>query len=170
MIGDGPQVSKSGDTFSVVLLIGAAALAVAVKGHLKTPYDAIYAEAGEQYNVNSNLLRAIGQTESGHRATAVNVNTNGTRDIGVMQINEKTAGAIGMDLKTLTDPRVNIPTAARILNLMKNELGASYSYHNIISAYNAGTPKVRAKGIGNWPYVLQVSGHHQLYELGRMFA
>ena len=46
-----------------------------------------FTEASARYNVPASLLKAIARHESGGRTHAVNTNTNGTRDIGLMQIN-----------------------------------------------------------------------------------
>ena len=44
-------------------------------------------DAARYHKVNVNLVRAIAQQESGMRANAVNVNSDGSEDIGLMQIN-----------------------------------------------------------------------------------
>lgn len=51
------------------------------------PAYACWAEIGQRYNINPYLLGAIAKTESNFKANAVRQNKNGTRDIGVMQIN-----------------------------------------------------------------------------------
>ena len=44
-------------------------------------------DAATFHRVNPRLLRVIAQHESGMRPTAVNRNSNGSEDIGLMQIN-----------------------------------------------------------------------------------
>ncbi|CSE45098.1 transglycosylase SLT domain-containing protein [Shigella sonnei] len=45
-------------------------------------------KAGERYNIPSSLLKAIAEKESGFNKFAVNVNNNGSKDYGIMQIND----------------------------------------------------------------------------------
>jgi soluble lytic murein transglycosylase-like protein len=44
-------------------------------------------DAAHYHRVNVRLVRAIAQQESGMRANAINVNKDGSEDIGLMQIN-----------------------------------------------------------------------------------
>src|SRR5260370_28158628 len=44
-------------------------------------------DAAQYHRVNVRLVRAIAQQESGMRANAINVNKDGSEDIGLMQIN-----------------------------------------------------------------------------------
>lgn len=44
-------------------------------------------DAAAYHHVSSQLVHAIAQQESGMRANAINRNSNGTEDIGLMQIN-----------------------------------------------------------------------------------
>ena len=46
-----------------------------------------FEEAGAEYGVSPRLLWAIAKAESGFNPAAMSVNTNGTFDYGVMQIN-----------------------------------------------------------------------------------
>lgn len=170
MIGEELTVARQDGNGAVMLLIAAGAIAVAVKTYLSTVYDREFDAAGARYNVSPNLLRAIARQESNFKPLAVNVNTNGTRDVGLMQINEKMAAALDVDPKALLNPHTSIETAARLLNRMRAELGNRYSYPNIISSYNVGTPTVKTRGIINPTYVGSVTFHHQMYELARMFS
>ena len=171
MIGSELTVARQGDSFAVALLLGAAAIAVSVKSYLSAPYELEFDEAGSRYNIAPNLLRAIARQESNFRPLAVNSsNANGTRDIGLMQINEKTAAALDVDPKSLLDPKTSIETAARLINRLKQELGDKYSYSNVIASYNVGSPTVRRSGIVNPVYVGSVTFHHSMYDLARIFA
>ena len=47
-----------------------------------------WVETASRYDIEPELLQAIAAVESGNRADAINTtNSNGTRDIGLMQIN-----------------------------------------------------------------------------------
>ena len=51
------------------------------------PTYACWDDAALRYNVSGDLLYAIARTESGLNPQAIGRNTNGSRDIGLMQIN-----------------------------------------------------------------------------------
>jgi hypothetical protein len=98
-------------------------------------------EAGMQYGINPQILRAIARVESGFNPRAVNWNTNGSYDFGVMQINSIWAETLGLERwSTLGDPCSNIKTGAMILaNCMKK-----YGYTwEAIGCYNSQTPDKR---------------------------
>jgi hypothetical protein len=67
------------------------ALAVRLSIHLAfgaaLPAQACWDDAAQRYQVSSALLYAIARTESGLNPQAVGRNGNGSRDIGLMQIN-----------------------------------------------------------------------------------
>ena len=67
------------------------ALAVRLSIHLAfgaaLPAQACWDDAAQRYQVSSALLYAIARTESGLNPQAIGRNGNGSRDIGVMQIN-----------------------------------------------------------------------------------
>jgi len=152
------------------LIAGAAGLGYMVRDHLRTPFDALFDATGKKYHLDANLLRAIGRKESSFRATATNRNTNGTTDYGVMQINSTNFAKLGLTATSALKAPDNIDAAARLLVAITKELGERASYRTIISAYNVGSPRVLASGIVNEGYVAEVTYHHKLYSLGRMFA
>ena len=78
------------------------------------PAYACWAEIGQRYNINPYLLGAIAKTESNFKANAVRQNKNGTRDIGVMQINLYWHWNSIKDLDVL-DPTTNVLIAAQLL-------------------------------------------------------
>ena len=104
-----------------------------------------WAAAAHRYDLPVELLYAIGQVESGHKIAAVGTNTNGSRDLGVMQINSNWLpmlnryGITEQDL--LTKPCTNIQVGAWILAQEVARTG--YTWYSI-GAYNAG-PLTSAK-------------------------
>jgi soluble lytic murein transglycosylase-like protein len=104
-----------------------------------------FKEASARYNVPASLLKAIAKHESGGRIHAVNTNTNGSRDIGLMQINSGWLPVLqrhGLKEQDLYDPCVNVLIAAWILSNNFQRLG--YTTQGL-GAYNAVTPWKRER-------------------------
>ena len=102
-----------------------------------------FEEAGTQYGINPRILRAIAKVESNYNPRAINWNTNGTYDFGVMQINSIWAGTLGKDRwDSLGDPCSNIKTGAMILSGCMKKYGYSWE---AIGCYNSQTPDKRDK-------------------------
>ena len=92
--------------------------------------------SSKQYGVNPDVLAAIITKESANNPNAVNVNENGTVDLGLCQINfPGTAQSLmsGVTKEDLFDPELNIHLAAKRLSLaksaMKSDAGAILAYH-----------------------------------------
>jgi soluble lytic murein transglycosylase-like protein len=109
---------------------------------------ACYQEAAERYGVPEPLLRAIAHVESGSAdaRTVENRNTNGTRDIGRMQINTgwlPTLRSFGISEDSLREECVSIHVGAWILaNNMQQHGGLSWK---AVGAYNVGCLKLSAQ-------------------------
>jgi len=91
------------------------------------------------------LLRAIAQHESGMRANAVNKNTNGTEDIGLMQINTVHLPRLarhGITRQSLFDPCVSAYVGAWVLRDCIDRNGPTW---NAVGCYNAGSPEKRLR-------------------------
>jgi Transglycosylase SLT domain len=71
------------------------------------------ANAAAQYGVPANLALGIASHESGFNANATNVNTNGTIDYGVMQLNTTTVQTLGV--ADPLDPQQNIDAGVGLL-------------------------------------------------------
>lgn len=100
-------------------------------------------EAGMQYGINPQILRAIARVESGFNPRAVNWNTNGSYDFGVMQINSSWGHTYGEEWwSTLGDPCTNIKAGAMILASCMKKYG--YTWEGI-GCYNSQTPGKRNK-------------------------
>lgn len=98
-----------------------------------------WAAAAHRYDLPVELLYAIGQVESSHKVAAVGVNKDGSRDLGVMQINSRwlpTLNRYGItEGDLLTKPCTNIQVGAWILAQEVSRTG--YTWYSI-GAYNAG--------------------------------
>lgn len=100
-------------------------------------------EAGTQYGINPLILRAIAKVESNYNPRAVNRNTNGSYDFGVMQINSSWGPVLGRERwNTLGDPCSNIKTGAMILSSCIRKYGYTWE---AIGCYNSQTPDKRNK-------------------------
>ncbi len=100
-----------------------------------------FEEAGAQYGINPQILRAIAKVESNFNPAAVNKNTNGTYDVGLMQINSSWGATIGKERwKSLGDACYNTKTGAWILAMCMNKYGYTWK---AIGCYNSQTPQKR---------------------------
>jgi hypothetical protein len=84
-----------------------------------SPYDALFEKAGADFGIEPSLLARIATIESSMNPNALGKNTNGTVDIGLMQINSmhlKRLSKIGVTAQSLKDPEVNIYVAALLLS------------------------------------------------------
>ncbi len=101
---------------------------------------ACYEEAAKRYAVSESLLRAIAKVESGNRdaKTVENVNANGTKDIGRMQINTgwlPTLNKYGIGEKELRDECTSIHVGAWIISQNISAKGLNW---DAVGAYNVG--------------------------------
>ncbi|WP_312974601.1 type III secretion system invasion protein IagB [Atlantibacter sp.] len=97
-------------------------------------------EAARYFDLDPRLLTAIAQVESGMDPEAINVNTNGSYDVGLMQINSTHLARLrklGVDeIVLMRDPCVSVLVGASILSEMVKLYGYNWE---AIGAYNAGT-------------------------------
>ena len=101
-----------------------------------------FEEAGQKYNISPVLLWAIAKVESGFNPVALNRNSNGTYDYGVMQINSSWHGQLGKDhWAKLNDACTNVHTGAWIL--AQNIKSHGYTWE-AVGYYNARNPAKRA--------------------------
>ena len=94
--------------------------------------------AADKFNVPSELLEAIAHVESGHNPGALNLNTDGSVDIGIMQINSRWLPAlngVGITPDDLYVPCINIHVGAWILAQEVKRYGYTWE---AIGAYHAG--------------------------------
>ena len=98
-----------------------------------------WAEASNRYGVPVDLLKAVAQVESSNRARVIARNTNGSLDIGFMQINDwwlPALAAQGIGKNELLDACTNLHVGAWILKQGIDRYG--YNWQGI-GAYGAGT-------------------------------
>jgi soluble lytic murein transglycosylase-like protein len=128
------------------------------------PAQACWEDAANRYQVSSALLYAIARTESGLNPQAIGRNTNGSRDIGLMQINSAwlpTLASHGIGERDLYEPCTNIHVGAWILAGNVSRLGYTWE---AVGAYNAASPALRRN------YVEKVRRHLPVTEPARPLA
>ena len=94
-------------------------------------------DAATYRHISAQLVRAIAQHESGMHANAVNVNSDGSEDIGLMQINTSwlpKLGRYGIRREHLFDACVNAYVGTWILASNIREFGPTWK---AVGAYNA---------------------------------
>ena len=94
-------------------------------------------DAARYHKVNVNLVRAIAQQESGMRANAVNVNCDGSEDIGLMQINSSWLPKLArcrVTRQSLFNACVNAYVGTWILASNIKQFGPTWK---AVGAYNA---------------------------------
>lgn len=124
------------------LLAGSMAGAMAATGsyHGSKPLSKCIVGAAQYHGVNPYLLRAILMVESSLNPKAMNVNTNGTRDIGVAQINSIHLPVLqnhGINESHLMDGCVNTYVGAWLLRKQISRYGLNWFG---IAAYHSVTP------------------------------
>lgn len=118
-------------------------LSVALALCAALPAHACWEDAATRYQVSSVLLYAIARTESGLNPQAIGRNSNGSRDIGLMQINSAwlpTLASHGIGERELFEPCVNIYVGAWILAGNVSRLGYTWE---AVGAYNAANTALR---------------------------
>lgn len=118
-------------------------LAIALAFGTSASAHACWQEAAVRYRVSSDLLLAIARTESAMNPRAVGRNRNGSRDVGLMQINSAwlpTLARHGITESDLFDPCTSIHVGAWILAGNISRLGYTWE---AVGAYNAVSPTRR---------------------------
>ena len=118
---------------------------------------ACYDEAGEAYGISPLLLWAIAGVESSYNPRAVNRNTNGSYDYGLMQINSLWYGVIGPKAwNMLSDSCYNVHVGAWVLSQCIQRLGYTWE---AVGCYNSGNPDRRKAYAGKVRRQLESAGY-----------
>lgn len=99
-------------------------------------------KAAHYYHVDPYLLYAIANVESGMNPYAIGQNHDGTRDVGLMQINSSHFSELKIqginEYRLITEPCTSIMVGASILSDMIKVYGYNWE---AVGAYNAGVKK-----------------------------
>lgn len=108
---------------------------------LYNKYDDIFKKYEKEFGISYFLMKSIALTENNKFDNkAVMYNTNGTRDIGLMQINTswiKWMPEAKITVEKLRDPDFNIKIAYMIVDKIIKQHGYNWSS---IGRYHSGTP------------------------------
>jgi soluble lytic murein transglycosylase-like protein len=102
-----------------------------------------FENAGNKYGISPTLLHAISQRESSFNPAAINYNTNGSYDFGLMQINsswEPSLRKLGIPWNSLADPCTNVMVGAWVLSGCIRDYGYTWP---AVGCYNSRTPSKR---------------------------
>ena len=120
------------------LVIGLATLAL--NGNAAAVEKDCFATAAARYQVSEDLLLAIAKIESNFEPRAVHYDSDGTHDVGVMQINSSHFARLsdqGITEDTLLNrPCTNVAVGASILAGFIQQFGATW---RAVGAYGAGS-------------------------------
>jgi len=112
---------------------------IAVAVARQDAYPFCFEEAGDMYGINPLVLRSIARVESNFTPDTINRNSNGTFDVGLMQINTIWKPVLGEQRwKHLGDACYNTKTGAWILATCINKYGYNWK---AIGCYNSQTPE-----------------------------
>ncbi|SNB45541.1 lytic transglycosylase domain-containing protein [Geobacter sp. DSM 9736] len=123
--------------YILTLLLGVAACPNGVA------HSFCFEEAGTIYRVSPRILWSIAKQESNFNPVAINYNTNGSYDFGVMQVNSVWAPAlrkIGIQWDALADPCTNVKVGAWVLAQCIRDYGYGWA---AVGCYNSRTPSKR---------------------------
>jgi len=125
----------------VAAVVAALVVALLPSSALAEPHGCLE-HAAAWAGVHPTVLRAMAWVESRGDRTALQWNTNGTYDIGVMQINSTWYHrGLASVWPRLGDPCINVAAAAWILTLCTEEYGYSW---DAVGCYHAGAGWTRS--------------------------
>lgn len=104
-----------------------------------TKYNNLFSKYGAFFNIPPELLWGIAKYESNFDPKAVNHNSNGTIDIGLMQINsihKEAVEAADLSIDDLYNPKISVYFAGKILSKCLKKHGFTYQGLN---CYNGKT-------------------------------
>lgn len=128
---------------------------------------------GMKYRIDPDYLRAIAMKESSFNHKAIGYNNDGSKDIGLMQINtnnlewlRKKFPSISIK-KLLDDPCFNIHVGGYVLNENFRLYGRKWI---AVGAYNAGGKNNPKRVKIRYQYALTVSEHYKSLKRGTLKA
>jgi len=129
----------------VAVVLAALSLFAATASPAQSPLAKRFTNAAQRYHLSPLLLYSIAWGESQLNSRALNRNSDGTTDIGIMQINSSwlpELASFGISEEMLLDPCANIGVGAWVLANEFYRDGASWG---AVGRYNSPDPQVGAE-------------------------
>jgi soluble lytic murein transglycosylase-like protein len=132
-------------------------------------YDEHFKYYGQKYNISYVLLKMVALTENEKfDKNAIRYNKNGTKDIGLMQINTlwiKELSSFHLNEKKLKDINTNIEIAAYILSNLIKKYGYSWE---TIGMYHSRTKKYKRRWLKRAKKkILQIAKNDKRINVGK---
>jgi len=106
-----------------------------------TAHAFCFEQAGAEYGLAPEILQSISTTESENNPYVVHWNTDGTFDVGLMQINSSWEKSVGKEMwSRLFDPCTNVRIGAWILAQCVTRYGYGWK---AVGCYHSSTPSKR---------------------------
>jgi soluble lytic murein transglycosylase-like protein len=106
-----------------------------------TAHAFCFEQAGAEYGLAPEILQSISTTESENKPYVVHWNTDGTFDVGLMQINSSWEKSVGKEMwSRLFDPCTNVRVGAWILAQCVKRYGYGWK---AVGCYHSSTPSKR---------------------------
>jgi soluble lytic murein transglycosylase-like protein len=109
------------------------------------------------YGVPPYLMVAIAEVESNWNTNAININTDGTLDRGLMQLNTS-----WYTDDNWADPETNITAAAKHILFLKSF--ANFNWYQVCVAYNCGVARMNNPPEKSIAYAIKVFEVWALYD------
>jgi soluble lytic murein transglycosylase-like protein len=119
---------------------------------------ACWERAADRYGVDPGILRSVASVESGFNAAAIHINDNGSRDVGLLQINSQhfsVLNAHGVTEADLYRPCRAQEVGAWVLAHCQKTFGKTWE---AVGCYNAGPSK--GKRAARLRYARLVKSHY----------
>lgn len=157
-------IERHEGTLIALSVFGAVALGVALQNHA-APKGDVFDVTGKAYGVEPALLRAIQLVENPKGLRIASLNASGTRDYGLMQINESNLRHYQVPENLWLDDAVSVDTAGRYMSDTRKELGKDFNIFSWIASYNIGVPNFKKYGIRSGTYTGAVYYHYVMFSL-----
>lgn len=153
-----------------LLVLGAGAVAQLTALAVPWRYREMFERAAKDQGEDADLLHAIAWHESNLNPSAISLpNRNGSKDWGLMQINDVNLAPLGLNQQTALLPEASANAAAKLIKSIRPR---ARNMLDVISIYNAGErpgggPKLVDGLYVNQSYVRSVAARYQLVKLAR---
>jgi soluble lytic murein transglycosylase-like protein len=121
-----------------------------------------FEDAGKRYEIDHSLLETIAFVESNMNPRAVHRNSNGSFDVGLMQVNSAWIETLGLDKdKLISDACYNVMAGAKILKGCVDQHGLNWV---AVGCYNATDVQKRINYSWEVFHKLKTRGQKQMAE------